>query len=97
MIVFDTESGKTVARLDCAEDPDDIFYDVPLRRIYVSCGEGFINVYEQQDANHYKITAKISTAPSARTALLVPELRRLYLAVPHRSNQIAELRVYKVE
>jgi hypothetical protein len=34
-------------------------------------------------------------ASGARTSLFVPELNRLYLAVPHRGNQPAEVRVYE--
>jgi hypothetical protein len=38
----------------------------------------------------------VSTAPGARTSLFVPEQSRLYLAVPHRGGQRAEIRVYDV-
>ena len=40
--------------------------------------------------------ATIPTASGARTALFVPALGRLYLAVPHRGTQGAEIRVYAV-
>jgi len=95
LIAFDTESGKIVAALDSPGDADDIFYDPALKRIYVSGGEGFISVFEQADAGHYKTIAKIPTALGARTLLFVPELKRLYLAVPHHANQGTEIRVYE--
>ncbi len=97
LIVFDTESGKAVANLDSVGDTDDIFYDAMRKRIYVSGGEGFLDVFEQGDADHYRILAKIPTASGARTALFVPELGRLYLAVPHRGSQGAEVRVYEAQ
>jgi DNA-binding beta-propeller fold protein YncE len=94
LAVLDAESGKQVAAFSIHEDPDDIFYD-PLRHaIYVSCGEGFLDVLAQQDADHYQVIEKIQTAPGARTSLFVPEWGRLYLAVPHRGRQGAEIRVY---
>src|SRR5574337_2044101 len=96
LVVFDTESGKVVASLDSAGDTDDIFYDAARRRIYISCGEGFIDVVEQVDADYYKRVAKIPTAPGARTSLFVPELGRLYLAVPRQAGRAAEVRVYDV-
>ena len=74
----------------------DIFYDVAKKRIYVSCGEGFINIFQQQDANHYLPIASIATAPGARTSLFVPELNRIYLAVPHLGNQESEILVYQI-
>jgi len=97
LIVYDTESGKVVARLDSAGDSDDVFYDHGHKRIYMSCGEGFIDVFQQQDADHYSPLAKIPTASGARTSLFVPELDRLYLAVPRHVGQGAEVRVYEVQ
>jgi WD40 repeat protein len=94
LIVFDTESGKPVVSMGSAGDPDDIFYDAAHKRVYMSCGKGFISVFEQVDADHYKTIVKIPTAPGARTSFFVPELNRLYLAVPHRGIQGAEIRVY---
>jgi outer membrane protein assembly factor BamB len=95
LIVFDTESGKVIANLDSPGDADDIFYDVARQRIYISGGDGFVGIIQQQDADHYKALAKIPTASGARTSLFVPELSRLYLAVPHRGAQRAEIRVYE--
>lgn len=94
--VFDTQSGKVVAKVSCAGDADDLFYDAARRRAYVSGGEGFISVIEQVGATHFRATANIPTAPGARTSYFVPDLNRLYLAVPHRGSQQGELRVYRV-
>jgi hypothetical protein len=38
-----------------------------------------------------------ATAAGARTSLFVAEQDRLYLAVPHRGDQRAEIRVYEIE
>jgi len=95
--VFDTESGKVVINLDSVGDADDIFYDGTRQRIYISGGDGFVGIIQQQDADHYKTLAKIPTALGARTSLFVAELGRLYLAVPHRGTQRAEVRVYEAQ
>ena len=95
ILVFDTDSGKLVADLPSPGDADDIFYDGGRQRIYISGGDGFIGILQQQDADHYKTLAEIPTASGARTSLFVPELSRLYLAVPHRGAQRAEIRVYE--
>ncbi len=97
LMVFDTNSGKVVSILDIANDADDIFYDTLKKRIYVSCGEGFVNIIQQQDPNHYSTIASIPTAPGARTSLFVPELHRFYLAIPHIANQESKILVYQVE
>ena len=97
IIVFDTEAGKVVANLDSAGDADDIFYDSSRRRVYISGGEGFLSIFRQDDPDHYKPMTKVPTATGARTSLFVPELNRLYLAVPHRGTQRAEVRVYEAQ
>ena len=97
IIVYDTESGKEVTRFDIAKDVDDIFYDSARKRLYASCGEGFLNVYQQNEADHYTALLRIPTAAGARTSLFVQEQGRLYLAVPQRREQQAEIRVYTVE
>jgi hypothetical protein len=96
LMVFDTETGQVVAELTGVGDSDDIFYDPMHRRIYGIGGEGFIDVFEQKDADHYERVTKIPTASGARTGLFVPQFNRIYLAVPHRGNQKAEIRVYEV-
>ena len=52
---------------------------------------------EWLDADHYRTIGKIETSPGARTSLFVPELRRLFVAVPHRGKQGAEVRVFEAE
>ncbi len=97
LVVFDTESGKAVATLDSPGDADDIFYDGPHRRIYVSGGEGFVGVAQQHDQDHYETIAKLATASGARTSFFAPELGTFFLAVPHRGAQKSEIRIYKID
>jgi hypothetical protein len=97
LVIFDTDSGKAVADLPSPADEDDIFYDASRQRIYISGGEGFIGIVQQQGANRYTISTKVATASGARTSLFVPELSRLYVAVPHRGNQTAEVRVFEAK
>ena len=97
LMVFDTGSGKVVASLDCAGDADDLFYDRERKQIYLSGGDGFVDVFAQRNADHYVLNTKLPTAVGARTSLWVPAMRRLYLALPHRGAQGAEVRAYAVQ
>ena len=97
LIVLDTDSGKDVASVSIAGDPDDVFYDSKRRRIYTICGAGKIEIIEQADANNYKAVTKIDTAEGARTGLFVSERNTLFVAVPHRGSQRAEIRCYQIE
>jgi len=95
LIVLDTDSGKVVTSLPCVSDNDDMAYDSASKRIYIS-GSGFVDVYQQKDADHYDQIAHLATAFKARTSILVPELKKYYLAVSHRGTTAAAVRVYDV-
>ena len=97
LVVLNTESGEVVAKIDISGDPDDVFYDSKRHRIYAICGAGKIDIIEQTDANNYKAVTKIDTADGARTGLFVPERDTLFVAVPHRGSQQAEIRCYQVK
>ncbi|MBU6401808.1 MAG: hypothetical protein KGS61_15935, partial [Verrucomicrobia bacterium] len=95
LIALDAGSGKVVAEVPIGNDTDDLFYDAKRQRVYVSCGGGVMDVIQQRDADHYLRLASLPTAPGARTSLFVPALDRLYLAVPRRGDQQAEIRVFQ--
>jgi len=97
LVVLNTDSGDVVAKIDISGDPDDVFYDRKRHRIYAICGAGKVDIIEQTDANNYKALTKIDTANGARTGLFVPERDTLFVAVPHRGAQQAEIRAYRVE
>jgi len=94
LLVLDTQSGATGASVDCVGDADDVSYDEASKRVYVTGGDGAVTVIEQLDADHYRSAGEVKTAPGARTSLFVPELHRLYVAVPHRGAQRAEIKVF---
>ncbi len=97
LVVLNTESGDMVAKIDISGDPDDVFYDNKRHHIYAICGAGKIDIIEQADANTYKALTKVDTASGARTGLFVPERDNLFVAVPHRGSQQAEIRRYGIE
>jgi len=89
-------TGRETGAFSVVGDTDDLFYDAARERLYVSGGEGFIDVFQSQDANRFARIAHVATAAGARTSLFVGDLSRLYLAVPHRGGQKAAIRVYEV-
>ena len=80
-IVLDTRSGASVASFAAPKRVDAEIFDPANRRIYAPGGEGYIGVYAQADAGHYAELEPVNSAAGAKTAILVPELHRLYLAV----------------
>jgi DNA-binding beta-propeller fold protein YncE len=95
VLIYDTGTGKESASFDIVGDTDDLFYDARRKRLYVTGGEGYLDALQEQDANRFARVAHIATAAGARTSLFVPEQARLYLAVPHRGTQRAEIRIYE--
>jgi len=95
VLVYDTITGKESGSFEIVGDTDDLFYDAARRRLYVSGGEGYLDVFQERDAIGFVRIAHVGTAAGARTSLFVPEQARLYLAVPHRGGQKAEIRIYE--
>ena len=97
MLVLDTETGKQVQSVEIVGDTDDLFYDSARGRVYVIGGAGFVDEFEQKDADHYSRLAHIETAAGARTGRFVPEWGQLFVAVPHRGEQISKILIYETK
>jgi hypothetical protein len=95
LVIFDTTAGRAVTDLAISGDTDDLFYDAKLKRLYISCGEGFVDVVDQRDADSYRLRERIATRAGARTSFFSADFNEFYLAVPQRGNQEAELRVFQ--
>jgi DNA-binding beta-propeller fold protein YncE len=76
---FGMNDGALIERIETCGDADDVFVDRKRERVYVSCGEGFVDTFESH-AGTLARTGRVATASGARTALYVPELDRLYVA-----------------
>ena len=96
LIVLNSDTGKVVASVAAVDMVDDMAYDAKQKRIYVA-GNQFVDVFYQKDADHYNRLGRIPGSFRAKTGILVPELNRYYLAVPHHENHEAEVRVYDVQ
>jgi DNA-binding beta-propeller fold protein YncE len=101
LAVFDTASGRQVALLPSVQDSDDLYFDAARKRIYMPGGEGFIEVFQMADPDHYQLLARIPTGIGAKTAGYFGKqgkgFDRFYLAVPARGGQPAEVRIYTVQ
>jgi hypothetical protein len=95
LAVFDTTTGKTAASVAISGDTDDLSYDAAHKCIYVACGEGFLDVIAQQDADHYQLRDRIPTLAGARNGCFAPGTNEFYLAIPQRGSQAAEIQVYQ--
>ena len=69
--VFSVRDGSAIATVGACGDTDDLFFDARRQRVYLSCGDGYVDVFETQ-GDAYGRSAHIPTISGARTALFVP-------------------------
>jgi protein-tyrosine-phosphatase len=96
LLVFETESGRQVANVDIVGDTDDLFFDERSQRVFVIGGQGYLDVIDVRPGTTPARLERVPTAVGARTGLYVPAQNRIYVAVPHRGAQRAEVRAYQV-
>lgn len=95
-VFFDHRLHRVYAA--CGEGYLDVFA-AELPRLPVSQPHGFVSAKpaSRPAPKDYRLEriAHLPTAPGARTGLFVPSAYAFYLAVPHKGQQEAEIRVYK--
>jgi len=94
LTVFAASNGTVLASAEICGDADDIFVDTKRRRLYVSCGDGFLDVFST-DGGAYRRIAHLATAAGARTSLYVPELDRLFVAARATPEEPATVWVFR--
>lgn len=94
LVAFASGTGLREASLDSCRDADDLFVDARRRRLYVSCGDGSIDVVGRTGGEYERI-ARIPTVSGARTSLFVPATDRLYLAVRRTASEPAAIWVFR--
>ena len=96
LVVLDSESGKVIANLPAVGMVDDMAFDADNKRLYLA-GDQFVDVFSQKDADHYTLLARVPGGFRAKTAILVPELNRYFLAIPRHGSSTAKVNVYEVQ
>lgn len=81
------KDGKLLASSTVCADADDVFGDDRLQRVYVICGDGFVDVLDASLAR----AARVRTAAGARTGLFSPEANRLFVAARAEGETPAQL------
>ena len=94
LMALSSQDGRIITKIETCGDADDVFVDPKRHHVYVSCGEGVVDVLEQREAE-YRRLARVPTVSGARTSLFVPELDRLFVAVRSRSGEPAAIWVFR--
>jgi DNA-binding beta-propeller fold protein YncE len=97
LVVLNADTGTTVASFKAPERTDQVTWDEGNRRVYVTGGEGYISVIEQDDADHYREAARITSLPGAKTAILDSSHNHLWVAAsPGESGALGKVLRYDV-
>ena len=94
LAVFAMASGDMVAERDTCGDSDDVFMDATRNRVYVSCGDGSIDVFDAAGTSYQRL-ARMRTVPGARTSFFIPALDRFALAVRADGKEPAAIWLYQ--
>lgn len=97
MVVLNTQTGTEVVRLRAAGECDDVYFDAARKRIYVIGAEGFISIFQQNDPDHYSEVARVPSGIGIRTGYFFARRDRLYVGVPAKGNEPAQVWTYEAE
>jgi hypothetical protein len=92
-VSVDAATGR-MSDLPSAAGADDLFYEARQHRAYLISGSGAVDVYQVAPDKSLKAVDSIKTRQGAKTGLLVPSLKALFVAVPATSAEAAEIRMY---
>ena len=94
LMALSSRDQRVVTKAAICGDADDVFVDTARHRVYVSCGDGVLDVLGEAEAG-YRRLARVPTVAGARTSLLVAERDRLYVAVRARGDEPAAIWVFR--
>jgi hypothetical protein len=96
LLVVDPATGAAEVAGEISAQADGLFVTGGGARVLVTSGAGFLEVFERGPEGTFARTLSAPTAEGARTGILSSEERRLWIAVPHRGDQRAEVREYEL-
>jgi DNA-binding beta-propeller fold protein YncE len=96
LVVVDSATGKEITGVPISKGNDGLTFDPATKRIYSEANTGAIDVYEETDPDHFRSLGTTPIGTPAKPGLLVPELKRYFVAAPQHDNVDAAILEYKV-
>lgn len=94
LVVLDITTGKEISSHNMVGDVDDLYYDENKKRVYISGGGGYINIFQQDAPGTFKQIMNMATRSGARTSLFIPQLQLFVLGERAEYGNPAQLTVY---
>lgn len=70
LVIFEVTAGMPTGTVMTCGDADDVFFDARRRRVYVSCGDGSVDVW-QEDGPTYRHLHSLKTVRAPRSSCLI--------------------------
>jgi len=98
VVVMNSDSGKVIDTQDAPMRADQVMYDASVHRLYVPGGQGYTEIYDTSNPNSLKVVSKVTTAPGAKTGILLPEMNKVVLAAsPGDTKAMAKVLTYTIQ
>jgi len=96
LTVFAVDTHKAIAHLPIPTGADVVKFDPGLGRIYVACSSGFISVFQQDDAEHYRKLEDYSVQKMVHSLAVDPDTHRVYAPEQQEDgHRVARMIVYE--
>ena len=96
LTVFALDTHKAIAHLPLPLGADVVKFDPGLGRIYAACSSGFISVFRQDDADHYRKLEDFPVQKMAHSLAVDTATHRVYAPEQQENGQpVARMAVYE--
>jgi len=90
-------TGKMVVQFPAVGASDELFFDAAIQRISLQGYEGIADVWKEVEPDHSVSFGRIQGGGHGKTSLLVPELKRYYVAVSEHRDVVEGVQGGKLE
>jgi len=97
LTVFALDTHEALAHLPVPQGADVVKFDPGLGRIYAACSSGFISVFQEDDADHYRKLEDFPVQKMVHSLAINTETHRLYAPEQQENGKpVARMIVYEV-
>lgn len=98
IVTMNSDTGEVTGKIAGPLRSDELLFDAPSHRLYMPGGEGYIGVYDTSDPDHLKRISKVSTAPGAKTGIVLSDMKEIVLAAsPGDTKATAKVLTFSVQ
>ena len=94
LYILDSDSGRVIQTMDCADIADGMVFDPANRNIYVT-GFGGVTAVHEDNSDQYTLLTQFGTN-GGKTSIFDPALKQLYIAHTKTDLDKAGVQIYRV-